>query len=320
MTVDASKKHPAGILSKGHKHKKNFKSYSQIYLMLLPNFVLFIVVSVYPVLWALRYMFYDYDGFNEPIFIGMENLIRAFTRDANFWHSVLNTLIYSAGKICLIIPLAFIVAVLLNGRQKSKAVLQSIVFTPTILSTAVMALVFYLLLNAYNGEINRILLSLNIIGQPINWLGKDMAMISVIIVAVWGGLGNYMIYFLAGLQQVPDELYESGEIDGTNAFTRLVYITIPMMGPILKIIIMLSILAAFQDMQSIMVLTEGGPFEATNVMFLYVYRLYFPVTVTAAVATRQYGYGAAVAVICAAIVGIVTLIYLYVSRKMDDIY
>jgi ABC-type sugar transport system permease subunit len=250
----------------------------------------------------------------------MDNLVRAFTRDENFWHTVVNTLIYSAGKICMVLPLAFIVAVLLNGRQRGKGILQSIIFSPTILSSAVMALVFYLLLNAYNGEVNRLLINFHIIRQPVNWLGKDMAMLSVIIVAIWGGLGNYMVYFLAGLQQVPNELYESGEIDGTTKFTRLIYITLPMLGPVLKVIIMLSILAAFQDMQSIMVLTEGGPFEATDVMFLYVYRLYFPVTVTGAVAVRQYGYGAAVAIICAAIVGIVTLIYLYVSRKMDDIY
>ena len=320
MDTAITEKSPQELRLKGRKRKKKLKDYSQIYLMLLPNFILFIVVSVYPVMWALRYMFYDFDGFNTPKFTGLDNLVRAFTRDENFWHTVVNTLVYSGGKICLVLPLAFIIAVLLNGRHKGSGLLQAIIFSPTILSSAVMALIFYLLLNAYNGELNRLLLFFHVIAQPINWLGKDMAMISVIVVAIWGGLGNYMVYFLAGLQQVPNELYESGEIDGTNKFTRLWYITLPMLGPVLKIIIMLSILSAFQDMQSIMVLTEGGPFESTDVMFLYVYRLYFPVTVTGAVATRQYGYGAAVAIICAAIVGVVTLLYLYVSRKMDDIY
>ncbi len=183
-----------------------------------------------------------------------------------------------------------------------------------------MALVFFLLFNVYNGEVNHLLLHFHIIKQPLNWLGKNMAMTTVIIVAVWGGLGNYMVYFLAGLQQVPTELYESGEIDGTTWLERLVYITIPMLGPVLKIIIMLSILSAFQDMQSIMVLTEGGPFESTDVMFLYIYRLYFPMSNSGGSSFAQYVYGAAVAIVCAMIVGVVTLGYLYISRKLDEIY
>lgn len=303
------------------KRNKKIKEYSQIYAMLLPNLLLFAVMSAYPVVWALKYMFYNYDGISKPQFIGMDNFERLFMRDPEFWNSVKNTLVYGCGKIVLVLPLAFVIAIILNEKRKGNNVLQAIIFSPTIMSSAVMSLVFYLLFNVYNGDINKILMSLHIINEPLNWMGKDLAMLTVIIVAVWGGLGNYMVYFLAGLQQVPVELYESGEMDGTNKLQKLFYITLPMLGPVLKIIIMLSILSAFQDMQSIMVLTEGGPFQKTNVMFLYIYQLYFPISADGAgMASSQYGYGAAASIIAALIVGVVTAAYLYISKKLDDIY
>jgi ABC-type sugar transport system permease subunit len=321
--LNASKVAPNTI--KGKVNNKitcrKFKEYSQIYGMLAPNLLLFIVMSAYPVIWALRYMFYDYDGISKAKFIGLGNFERLFMRDPQFWNSVKNTLVYGGGKILLVLPLAFLIAVILNEKRKGNNLLQAVIFSPTIMSSAVMSLVFYLLFNVYNGDINKFLLKFHIINQPINWMGKELAMVTVIIVAVWGGLGNYMVYFLAGLQQVPTDLYESGDIDGTSRFQRLIYITLPMLGPVLKIIIMLSILAAFQDMQSIMVLTEGGPFQATNVMFLYIYQLYFPISADGGgMASSQYGYGAAVSIVSALIVGIVTLGYLYISKKLDDIY
>jgi raffinose/stachyose/melibiose transport system permease protein len=300
--------------------KNSKKKYAQIYTMLLPNFILFLVMSVYPIIWALRYMFFNYDGFNKPVFVGMRNFIRVFTRDPDFWKSVVNTFVYAGGKILFVLPLAFFLAIFLNKNKRGYGALQAIVFSPTIMSSAVMSLVFYLLFNVYNGDVNRLLNMTGLIHGSINWLGKDLAMLTVIIVAVWGGLGNYMVYFLAGLQQVPMELYESGEIDGTNALQKTLYITIPMLGPVLKIIIMLSIVNAFQDMQSIMVLTGGGPFNVTNVMTLYIYQLFFPISADGAgMASSQYGYGAAVSIVAAVIVGIITLIYLKASKKLDDI-
>lgn len=165
-------------------------------------------------------------------------------------------------------------------------------------------------------------MNIHLIKQPISWLGEGLAMTSVIILAIWGGLGNYMVYFLAGLQQVPNELYESGEIDGTTRLQRLLYITLPMLAPILKIIMMLAIIAAFHDYQSIMVLTQGGPFEATNVMFLYIFKIYYPINNMGDPGgfNPQYGYGAAVAVVAALICGGVTVLYLYLSKKLDNLY
>lgn len=287
--------------------------------MLLPNLLLFVGLAVYPIVWSLRYMLYEYDGIRAAKFIGLDNFVRLFTRDSIYWDSLLNTFVYASGKLALIIPLSFLLAMALNVSFRGNTVLQAIVFSPTIMSSAVMALMFYLLFNVYNGDINRYLLAAGWIEQPINWLGPSFAMLSVIIVAVWGGLGNYMVYFLAGLQTIPKDIYESAELDGVTYWQRLFYITIPMLGPVLRVILMLAILAAFQDIQSIMVMTEGGPLGKTQVVFLYMYQLFFPISVSSPI-QPEIGYGAAASVVTGLILGGITAIYLFLSKKLDKIY
>jgi ABC-type sugar transport system permease subunit len=223
------------------------------------------------------------------------------------------------GKIVLTIPISFFLAVILNKKYRGNGAFQSIIFLPTIMSAAVMGLVFYLIFNAYNGSVNRLFLALHLISAPINWLGKDYAMFTLILVAVWGGIGNYMVYFIAGLQMISKEAMESATIDGANRLQSLWFITIPMLGPILKIILMLSIINAFSDMNTVMVLTEGGPINSTMVMSLYGYSFFFPVSANT-VTQPQYGYGAAVSTVSACIEGLVTVLYLYCSRKLDKVF
>lgn len=300
--------------------KKSRKKNLEVYSLLIPNLILFAGCSLYPVLWALKYVFYQYGGYGTgvPRFVGLENLARVF-RDKVYWESMVHTFTYGFGKVLIIIPFAFFLAFLLNTHKRGHGAVQSIIFLPTIMSSAVMGLVFYLLFNAYNGEINKYLMESGIISRPINWLGKNHAMKTLILTAVWGGVGNYMVYFIAGIQQVSEDAIESARLDGANRLQIIWYIIIPMLGPILKIILMLAITSAFHDITNVMVLTEGGPNNATMVASLYSYRYFFPVSATEQ-AVPQYGYGAALSVITACIAGIVTLIYLKFAKKLDDIY
>lgn len=292
----------------------------QAYSFLLPNLILFTACSLYPVIWTLKYVFFQYGGYGtgEPLFVGWENLARVF-RDRVYWESVLHTFTYGFGKLILILPIAFFLALLLNQQKKGNGLTQSIIFLPTIMSSAVMGLVFYLLFNAYNGEINKYLMEAHIISHPINWLGKEHAMKTLVITAVWGGVGNYMVYFIAGIQQVSTDVIESAKIDGAGRLQSIWYIILPMLGPILKIILMLAITSAFNDITNVMVLTEGGPNNATMVMSLYGYEYFFPISATQA-SVPQYGYGAAVSVVSALIAGVITVVYLKISRRLDDIY
>lgn len=288
------------------------------YSFVFPSLLLTIVLGVYPVLWAMHYMFYDYKGYGEKLFIGLNNFVRLWYDDI-FWNSVSNTLIYAGGKIIITIPLSLLLAVILNRKMRGRGILRMIYFMPTVISTAVISVVFFIIFNSYNGILNQFLQKFGIITGSIEWLGPKHAMLTVIIVAIWGAIGNYMLLFLAGLQSIPEDLYESAAIDGASAVHKFWYVTIPMLGPVMQMIILLAITISLKGYESIMVLTEGGPIGKTDVMFLYVYKLLFPVS-TGAVFNQEIGYGSAVGFATAIIVGLITCFYFLLSRKMNKIY
>ncbi|WP_223275827.1 carbohydrate ABC transporter permease [Paenibacillus elgii] len=297
--------------------KKRLKEYTGPYVMVLPTVILLLLFAIYPLAWAFKYMFYDYDGFSDATFIGLENFVRLFTRDSQYWHSVWNTLVFTAGKLVITLPLSLILAFILNNKLFGKNTMRAIIFMPTIISTAVISLVFYLMFNSYNGIINKMLMSIGLIDQPIEWLGVKYSMLTAILVAIWGAVGNYMVLFLAGLQGISNDLYESAAIDGANKVQQFWYVTIPLLGPVMQIIVMLAIVNTLKSYESIMVLTAGGPGGKTEVMYLYIYKLFFPVSEGDAV-VQQYGYGAAVGFVSALIVGLLTSAYLYISRKSSQ--
>jgi raffinose/stachyose/melibiose transport system permease protein len=299
--------------------KKRWEQYSGPYLMVLPCVVFLILFTIYPMGWAFKFMFYDYDGFSEARFIGMDNFVRIFTRDKDFWQSVWNTGVLTFGKLIVTLPLSLILAFILNQRLFGKNTIRMMIFMPTIISAAVISLVFYLMFNSYNGIVNNVLVSWGIVDAPIEWLGIKYSMLTAILVAIWGAVGNYMVLFLAGLQGIPNELYEAAAIDGANKTKQFFHVTIPMLGPVMQIIIMLAIVNTLKSYESIMVLTAGGPVGKTEVMYLYVYKLFFPVS-EGEVVVQQFGYGSAVGFVSAMIVGLITGLYLFLSRKSSNAY
>jgi ABC-type sugar transport system permease subunit len=286
------------------------------YVFIFPSLFLTLALGVYPLVWAFRYMFYDYQGYGQEKFIGIDNFTRLL-RDTEFWHSVYNTFIYAGGKLIIVLPLSLILAVILNRGIRGKVVLRAIYFMPTIISTSVMAIVFFTIFNSYNGLLNQFLLKYGLISKSIDWLGPNYAMLTVIIMAVWGAIGNYMLLFIAGLQGIPDDLYESASIDGANVVQKFWYITIPMLGPVLQMIVMLAIINSLKGYESIMVMTEGGPFGKTDVMYLYVYKLFFPVSAVSPT-VQEIGYGSAAGFVTALIVGLVTILYFFMSKRLNQ--
>ncbi len=288
----------------------------QVFLMMIASIVLFLAVSVYPFIWLTKYVFYDYNGF-VSYFIGFDNFTRLIG-DEIFWKSVLHTFEYAGLKLLFIMPLSLAVAIFLNGKLKGKNLFRMIFFVPTVISAAVYSLIFFFIYSPYNGILNGVLMNFGLTQEAIDWLGNpSLSMMSIIVVAVWGGFGNYMILFLAGLQSIPQDVYESASIDGANRMQKFSHVTLPLLGPIIKVVLLLAITTAFKDYESIMVLTGGGPQDRTNVMFLYVYQLMFGNSDT--VGQLQVGYGATVGLVSALIIAIVTGIYLKLSKKLDDI-
>jgi len=284
-------------------------------LMLTPAVFFLAVCSIYPFIWIFRYICYDYNGF-RAVYTGTRNFSRMLS-DATFWASVMHTFEYAFYKLIFILPLALVVAVLLNQRLRGSAFFRGVYFMPTVISTAISGMIFTFIFATGNGILNALLKNLGIIVKPIGWLTtQSVVMAAVTILAVWGGFGNYMLYFITGMTSIPEDVYESAKIDGASGVQTFFRITLPMLSPVLKVVLLLAITSAFKDYEAIMVLTNGGPGNRSMVMFLYIYKLIFG---TQAGTQAQIGYGALLSLMAAVIVGSVTGIYLLVSKKLDDV-
>ncbi len=290
------------------------------YLMLSPVIVGFFVFTLYPQVWVLSLSFFRYDGFRPPTWHGLQNFVRLFQRDPLWWRSVWNTFYFSFGKLAIELPLALILAVVLNRNLFGRNFFRGLFFLPHVTSTAIMALVFYFIYSPYQGILNGILGSLGIIEEPIDWLGTGgIAMISTMLVSVWQNFGINMVLFLAGLQAIPDDLFESAEIDGANSAQRFWYITIPALGRMLQVIVMLAIIGSLKSFDLFRVLTGGGPGTDTMVLMLYIFNYFFDRGALGSGATvPQFGYASALGVVASVIIGIVTGAYLWWSRRLGD--
>ncbi|WP_418578845.1 carbohydrate ABC transporter permease [Hungatella sp.] len=288
-------------------------------LMITPMTIGFLLFSVYPIIWVLRWSFFKYNGYSEPVFVGLGNFIRVFSRDPAYWNSLKNTFLIAGMKMIFEIPLALVLAVLLNNKIKGSSFFRVVFFLPSVFSIAVVGLIFSILFGAYNGIVNAILKNIGLITQNISWFSdKGHAMFVIILVSLWTTFGLNMIYFLMGLQNISKSLYECASIDGANEVQQFFYITMPLVAPILQLVLMLSVLGTMKMTDLILVLTNGAPGGSTEVVMTYIFKYFFSYGESAAMEV-QFGYASAMAVVTAVILGIVTLIYLKVSKKMQEV-
>lgn len=288
-------------------------------LMITPMTIGFLLFSVYPIIWVIRWSFFNYNGYSTPEFVGLDNFIRTIARDPAYWDSLKNTLIIAGLKMLIEIPVSLILAVILNSKLKGSAFFRVVFFLPSVFSIAVVGLIFSLLFSSYNGIVNAALRFAGFISENIGWFSdKWHAMFVIILVSLWTTFGLNMIYFLMGLQNIPASLYECAEIDGANVFQKFFYITLPLVAPILQLVLMLSVLGTMKMTDLILVLTNGGPGGSTEVVMTYIFKYFFSYGDNSA-REVQFGYASAMAVITAIILGIITLIYLKISKKMQQL-
>jgi raffinose/stachyose/melibiose transport system permease protein len=304
-------------LKTGFVHDKNYGDRREEVLLLLPMFIGFIMFTIYPILWVIRWACFDYSGFGKATFVGMDNFVRAFSRDPSFWNSVVNTFYLAVMKLVIEMPLALVLAFFVNNKVKGSLFFRIIFFLPTIFSVAVIGMVFTILFSAYNGIINALLIHLHIISANINWFGERWLSLSVmLLVSLWSTFGINMIYFLMGLQNIPKELYECSMLDGASVIKQFFYITIPLLAPVMQIVFMLSMLGTMKIADLILVMTNGQPGGTTEVVMTYIFKLFFQYG--NANARNQYGYGSALTVITGIIMAVITVIYLKKSRNMKE--
>ena len=296
MSVVASDvQKPAAFKTEGHL-------YGWIFLFMLPTMVVFLLFILWPIIASIYYSFFQWNGIGEwpSYFIGLRNY-KDLIGDPHFWNSFKNTVIFVVVNNLIKLPLTLIIAYMLNNpRLKYSNLYRTGLFLPMVSSTAIIGIVMTFILNPWNGPLNKMLLSIGLLERPVDWLGNiNLALLVVILVEVWHYSGQYIIYWLAGLQTIPKELYEAAEVDGANSVQSFLFVTIPALKPIIIIVTLLGIVMSLRVFDIVMAMTGGGPAFSTDVIGTFIYRNAF------GTATPRIGYSSAVAVLFGALIMVV---------------
>lgn len=295
------------------REKRRLKGDSiQAMAMLAPMMLGFVIFTYVPIVYILRYSLYQSNGFKET-WIGLDNFVRVFTRDPAYWQSIVNVFILSFGKLAVEIPLALLLAVLLNKGMKATGFFRVALFLPAIISTAITGLIFSLMFASFNGIINGMLQSVGWIEKPISWFShKGTAMLVLGMASVWNNFGINMIFFLMALQSVPVELYECASIDGITPFKKFFYITLPMIGPTFQAVLLMAIVGSLKMSDLILASTNGQPAGQTEVVMTYVFKYFFGYDGR----TVEVGYASAMALVTGVILAAISAIYMKCSNKI----
>jgi ABC-type sugar transport system permease subunit len=286
----------------------------QAILMAAPSLLGFIILVYFPIIYILQYALFNYNGW-EKSFAGLENFIRLFTRDPDYWASLGTTFILAFGKLAVEIPLALFLAILLSKSIRGAGFFRVALFLPAIISTAIVGLVFTLMFGAYDGIVNVILADLHLIKEHINWFGnKWTALVMLGTASVWQNVGVNMIFFMVALQQIPKELYECSDLDGVPPFKVFWSITLPMIGKMFQIILLMAIIGSLKVADLVLASTNGQPGGATEVVMTYIFKYYFGHSGR----IIQVGYASAMSVVTGIILAAVSVIYLKTTQKMKD--
>lgn len=268
------------------------------YLFLLPNLLLFLIFTVYPIFASFFYSLNNWTLHTAMEFVGLANY-RNLAVDPIFHQVLGNTLYYTAGVIPIQTVLALLIAIGLNQQVRFMTGYRALYFVPVVTSMVAVSFVWQWMYQPQYGVINSLLQAVGVEGP--NWLfSKEWAMPSVIAMSIWKNVGYSVVLYLAALQGVPDSLYESAMIDGANAWQRFLRITAPMISPTTFFIIVLSVIGTFQAFDQIYVLTQGGPARVTSVIVHYLYQNGFQ--------WFNMGYAAAIAYVLFAFLLILTIV------------
>ena len=281
--------------------------------MILPALIVIFALSLYPMLYTLFLSLNKYNLIKpkDNGFVWFEQYAQAFT-DPKFWHSMKVTGYFCIVSLPIQMVLGFLMALLLNQNFKGRGFLRAIILMPWAVPNIVNTNLWSWIFNTNYGVLNRLLMQLNIISEPIIWMGNaTLAMNMIIIADTWRMLPFYSIMFLAGLQTVPTHMREAALIDGANVFQRLWHLTIPILKPVIMSVLIMRTTQMLKVFDIIYMMTKGGPDDGTKVISFYIYEQAF--------SSLNFGYASTMSTIVAMITMLIAVFYLR-TLKMDDLY
>jgi multiple sugar transport system permease protein len=278
------------------------------YLFITPTMLLFTVFTVIPVVMALYLSFTDYDVLSRMNWVGLDNYERLL-RDDLYWQTFKNVLYYAVVFVPLNIVISLSIAMLLNRAGIGVKLFRTAAYLPTLTSAVAAATVWLWMLHPEYGLVNALLGYLGITGPA--WLAQtNTAMLSIVMVSLWQTVGSNMIIYLAGLQGVPEYMYESARLEGANRFQCFLYITWPQLKPTTFLVSTMAIIGALQLFDQAFVLTQGGPANATKTPVYLIYQQGFN--------QLQMGYASAQAFVLALFILVFSILNMRISKSDES--
>ena len=275
----------------------------QLGALLLPGIAVFAIFTIYPIVKLFIMSFLEWDRANmfEHGFAGLANY-KAVLTDRTFWISFMNTIVYTVVTVPAQMALGLLAAVLINSIPRFRVAFRVIYYLPVITSWVIVSLVFRYIFNT-EGMLNYLLTNvLHLTESNVRWLDTRWGGMTVaMLLGIWKGVGWNLVVFLAALQSVPGELYESAEMDGCGPFTKFFYITLPSIKPTILFALVMLTIGGFNVFTSIKMITDGKPMHETEVILTWMYSKAFN--------SGEFGYAAALSFIVA-----VTLIFLAILQ------
>lgn len=270
-----------------------------------PYLAMFAVFLGYPIVRALYMSLFDWGIFGPNAFVGLGNYLDLF-QDTRFWSSFFTTVRFALIFVPMMMIVSVVLAVLLHGKLPGIGIFRTVIFFPLVVNVAVASIAFRWLFEPQAGTINQILRLLHLPDQA--WLSEPgWALVAVSLITLWINVGFMVIILLAGLENIPDDLYEAAKLDGSTPLQNLLFITLPLLKPILLIVMILSLVQAFQVFGEVLILTQGGPFGSTEVLTMLLYEQGF----------RDFAIGkaAAIGVVITVIIAALSLVQFRVFRQ-----
>lgn len=270
-----------------------------IFSLVLPGLLTFIIAILSPIILSLFYSMTNYSGLGEATYIGLQNYLELL-KDKVFWTALLNSLLLAIGFVAIQHPIAIYVALKLDRLQgKAEGLLRCIYFIPNVISVAVIAYLWKFIYNPNFGLLQKILVFFGYQGS-FNALGHGSAIWAVLLVLVWHGFGWGMLIYYTGIKNIDTVVYEAAKIDGATESQTFFHITLPLMRPVIKYNVTLAVISALKQMETVYLLTNGGPGNETQFMGTYLYKQAFGMF--------RYGYGNAISVVFIAICLLATVL------------
>jgi raffinose/stachyose/melibiose transport system permease protein len=293
--------HVATAVGPRSRTRRNMRALGAAGLFMLPALALYAVFVLFPIVQAARYSLYDWNGLEAmDKFVGLANFQRALA-DPVFLGAISHNALIVVLSLVVQVPFALGIALMLNRRFRGRSILRLVFFAPYVIAEVITAIVWSLVLQP-NGLAEHAMTTVGLgeLYQP--WLADtDTVLIALFFIITWKYFGFHMILLLAGLQGIPREIEEAAAIDGASRRQALRYVTLPLLGPTIRVSVFLSIIGSLQLFDLVWVTTRGGPVNASNTMAVYMFDRGF--------VRFQFGYGSAVAVILFVICFVLALGY-----------